>query len=135
MNAPLRIARAKQPVARRRAATAVEFAVVAPIILLMLLGAVEMTNLNFIRHAAAMAAHEGARGVIIVGGSQQLGRQRARDELALSGIAHGLSVSFDESSESVTATVRVPVASHSWGLGRFSRGATITQSCTLARQL
>ena len=35
----------------------------------------------------------------------------------------------------VTVTVRVPVHLNSWGLSRFGGNMTISQSCTLKREL
>ena len=62
---------------RRRGATAVEFALVAPIIFLLFLGSIEMTNLNMIRHTAMNAAYEGARQTIVAGGTADDARKES----------------------------------------------------------
>ncbi len=51
----------------RRGATAVEFAIVAPIFFLLLLSSFEFSRLNVIRHTADNAAYEAARNAMVPG--------------------------------------------------------------------
>lgn len=130
-----RVIAAQRTAAKARSgATAVEFAVVLPVILLMFLGAVELTNLNFIHHTAANAAYEGARAAMVAGGSAAQGIARAEQFLNRFGIGDGAEVTLTATSEAVTITVRVPMNHNSVGLSRFTTGLHVTQSVSLRRE-
>lgn len=131
----IRKPRRKIPPNQRRGATTVEFALVVPIILLMFFGAIEMTNLNMIRHTAANAAYEGARKTIVVGGTEDHARAEVLRLLGIVGIANGVVVDVDQWPDRVRVAVNVPVSENSWGLGRFTAGTTVTQACTLRREV
>jgi hypothetical protein len=131
----IRQQRRPTPQNERRGTTTVEFALVAPIILLLFFGAVEMTNLNMIRHTAANAAYEGARKMIVVGGTEEDARTEVLRLLGIVGIANGAEVDVDQWPDRIRVAVNVPVNLNSWGLGRFTGGTTVTQSCTLRREL
>jgi Flp pilus assembly protein TadG len=118
----------------RTGATCVEFAVVAPVIFLLFMGAIEMTRLNFLVHTAGNAAYEGARQAIVPGGNED---DAVTESMRLLTIVHanqGSEVDFEESPDQVTVTVRIPVNLNSWGISRFATDSIITQSCTLRRE-
>ncbi len=119
---------------QRSGATSVEFATVLPVILLMFLGAVEMTNLNFIKHTAANAAYEGARAAMVAGGSPDRGIARAEQFLNRFGVGNGAQVTLTATSDAVTLTVRVPMNLNSVGLSRFTEGLNVTQVASLRRE-
>jgi Flp pilus assembly protein TadG len=52
---------------RRTGATAVEFAICAPVLLLLVMGAFEVSHVALLQHAAESAAYEGARAGVILG--------------------------------------------------------------------
>ncbi|MFT7642113.1 MAG: Flp pilus assembly protein TadG, partial [Pirellulaceae bacterium] len=54
---------------RRRGATLVEFAVVAPIVFLFFFASIELSRMQMLRNAADDAAYEAARTAIIPGGT------------------------------------------------------------------
>jgi Flp pilus assembly protein TadG len=118
----------------RRGATTVEFAVVAPVIFFLFLGAIEMTRMNFIRHSAANAAYEGARTAIVPGATADDARTAAVNLLNMLKVGQGTTVTITESNDRVTASVSVPTHLNSWGLTRFCSGLSIQQSCTLSRE-
>lgn len=118
----------------RSGATTVEFAVVLPIIFLLFLGSIEITRLNFLRHTAANAAYEAARTSIVPGATPQNGAQAATQLLETVGAAKGVGVDVTSTLDSVQATVTIPVNQNSWGLGRFTKGMNLVQSCTLRRE-
>jgi Flp pilus assembly protein TadG len=120
---------------RRRGATAVEFALVAPIIFLLFLGSIEMTNLNMISHTAANAAYEGARQSIVAGGTADDARAEVFRLLEIVRIHNGSEADVQMLADRVTVTVRIPVHLNSWGLSRFTGNLTVTRSCTLKREL
>lgn len=120
---------------QRRGVTAVEFAIVAPVILLLFLGAIEITRLNFLRHTAANAAYEGARRAIIPGGTARDADAAALHLLSVVHANQGAEVDVDQSPERVSVTVVIPVNLNSWGVTRFTSGYNIVQSCTLSREI
>lgn len=121
-------------VKNRIGATTVEFALVVPIIFTMFLGAVEMTRLNFIRHSAANAAYEGARAGIVPGGNETECKKRAKDLMSAVGAGSDIGVSYVADTKTVKVTVTVPIDKNSWGIGRFSCGMQLVQSCQLSRE-
>jgi Flp pilus assembly protein TadG len=118
----------------RCGATAVEFAMVLPVILLLFFGALEMNNLNFIKQTAANAAYEGARAAMVAGGNPERGRQHAETLLDRMGVGNGAVVSVGGSGQRVTVTVRVPLNLNSAGLSRFTRNLNVTEVCSLGRE-
>jgi Flp pilus assembly protein TadG len=60
----------RRPLGRRRGAAAVEFAMVAPVALLMILGSIEFGRAMFVHMLAVNTAHDQRRGP-----AQQLGHQ------------------------------------------------------------
>lgn len=119
---------------RRRGVTAVEFAIVAPVIFGLFIGAVEITRLNFIRNAAANAAYEGARKAVTPGSSASDASDEALRLLNILRVGRGSTVDVDMGASTVTVQVNIPVNQNSWGLTRFSSGMDIEQSCTLSRE-
>lgn len=118
----------------RTGATAVEFAVVAPVIFLLFLGAIEMTRLNFLRHTAANAAYEAARNAIVPGGNAEDAKERALSLLAAVKADRGVDIRFTEAPDRVAVTVVIPMHMNSWGVTRYTSGFRITESCTLSRE-
>jgi Flp pilus assembly protein TadG len=57
--------RTDAPPARRKAAILLEFALIFPILLILLLGMLEFSTVYFVRHAMLHAAREAARGYAI----------------------------------------------------------------------
>lgn len=118
----------------RDGAVTVEFAIVAPLIFLLFLGAIEMTRLNFIRHTVANAAYEAARQMIVPGGTAEDAEERANSLLTMVGVGQGVHVEVSETSNQVSATVTVPVNQNSWGILYFSSGMNISKTCSLTRE-
>lgn len=71
---------------KRRGATAVEFAMVLPILFLLLFGCYEFGRANMIRHTAQGAAYEAARVAIVPGASSKEVRKTAAYFLSTSGV-------------------------------------------------
>lgn len=120
---------------QRRGSTAVEFAVVAPLILLLFLGAIELNHLNFIKHTAANAAYEGARMAVIAGGTTELATARSEEILDTFGVGNGAEIAVAETPDRVTVSVRVPVHLNSYGLSRFTGNLDVRQACSMGREI
>lgn len=119
----------------RTGATAVEAALVIPIILLFVFGGIEVVRLNVVRHTARNAAYEATRSAIIPGGSADQAQATADEILAICGI-QGATVTVEpspilEETQFVTTRVSVPMASNSWGLAMFAGDATLDFETTL----
>jgi hypothetical protein len=119
---------------RRRGAAAVEFALVAPLLFMVLLSCVEFARLSMLRHTAAIAACEAARKVIVPGANAQEAIDEAR---FLLGTVHasGAIVSVDPpvidfETESVTVTVEVPLGENGFLTPMFTGGSSIRCSST-----
>jgi len=119
----------------RDGTTCVEFAMVVPIILLFFFASIEMTRLNFILHTASNAAYEGARELIVVDAVEADALAAVGQLLNSTGIGNGAEIDVEEWADRVSVTVNIPVNQNSWGIGRFTSGLTITQSCTLMREI
>ncbi len=118
----------------RSGTACVEFALVAPVIFLLFLGAIEMAQLNFLRHTAGNAAYEAARQAIVPASTGEDASQEAIRLLNAVNAGWGAEIDVQQQHDRVTVTVRIPTNLNSWGLSRFSSGFHITQSCTLMRE-
>jgi len=134
----MRDTRMKPSGRRRRGATAVEFAVVAPVILLMFFAALEFSRLNMIRHTVDVAAFEGARRGILPGATVATVQDRVNVVLeAIRVQAETVVVepaTLSRSVDTVTVTVTVALDTHTWIPSSFVAGKKVSRSCTLSRE-
>jgi Flp pilus assembly protein TadG len=126
-----RITRARD----RRGATAVEFALTAPIFFLFLLAAFEFGWMNVIRHTADNAAYEAARRIIVPGATAAEARSRANSLLRIVG-ARGATITVTPSTvttdtEEVTVAIDVPMRRNGLITPRFTKKSTIHSESTL----
>jgi Flp pilus assembly protein TadG len=137
---PVPLGRQLRPRGRqRRGATTVEFAMTAPILFGLVLGAIEFSRANMLVHTASIAATEAARRSIVPGATTNDVRLRALDELAAVGIVDAtVSVNPAEilaSTDQVTVNLTVPVTMRNgFGLARIFLGRQMTESVTLQRE-
>lgn len=119
----------------RRGATAVEFAVVAPVFFLFLWSTFEFGKLHLIRHTADNAAYEACRHVIVPGGTVQEARAKADQLLAVVGAKEAeVTISpepFTDQTSEITVTIRIPFAKNALFLPRFTGNVMLTSSATL----
>ncbi len=118
----------------RRGALTVEFAMVVPLIFLLFFGSIELTALNLARQTAGNACYEGARKMIIPGGTQDAARTEALRQMSLAGFNQNVTVDVTETATSVNVAVSVPASAVSWGMTQYCLGRTIRQSCTLTKE-
>ena len=123
---------------RRRGATAVEFAITAPVVFLFFFAAYEFSRANMVRHTIEIAAYEGARRGIVPGATAADVSTRVNAVLAPSGMG-GAIVSLtpsviDRSTREVTVNVEVPLDGNGWILPRFVGGLSLESASTLARE-
>ena len=113
----------------RTGAAAVEFAIVAPIFFVLVLGSLEFGRLNIIRHTADQAAYEAARNAMVPGATTAEARQAANRMLRIVG-ARGAQVTIDPTvltpdTEEITVTIEVPMNQNGWLTPRFTKNKTI----------
>jgi Flp pilus assembly protein TadG len=125
--------------ADRRGAAAVEFALTAPILFALVLGAIEFSRANMLVHTTSIAATEAARRSIIPGATANEVRLKALDELGAVGVSDA-SVVLDppeivDDTTQVTVTLTVPVSlRNGYGLSRIFLGRHVYKSVTLQRE-
>lgn len=123
---------------RRRGALTVEFALTAPILFAIVLGALEFSHINMVRNTMENAAYEGARQGIIPGATARDVRREARSILRAVGI-NGDRIRIQpgtiaNNTERVTVTVRVPLDRNGFIAPLFMKGKTLKRTVTLTRE-
>jgi len=129
----------KRPSAKRRGATAVEFALAAPILFLFVFASVEFARANMIFNTIENAAYEGARRGVVPGATEPDCKAATQTLLDIVGIKNSTvtvdPTTINESTESVTVTVDVPMTvSNGYVASHFFLGKTLSVSITLPRE-
>ena len=119
----------------RRGATIVEFAIVAPVFFLLLLGSFEFSRLNVIRHTADNAAYEAARIAMVPGATAAEAVAEAHRIMNIVR-ARGTTVTVNPATLSlttnqITVTVDVPMGQNGWITPRFTGAQTMRAVATL----
>lgn len=121
----------------RDGATAVEFALTAPLVLFIAFACLEFARVNMIRNSAENAAYEGARAGIVPGATADGASATARavvDHVFTNGETITVEpAEITPNTESVTVTIEIPLDENSWVLPVFFPGKTITARRTLRR--
>jgi Flp pilus assembly protein TadG len=119
----------------RRGATAVEFAVTAPVFFLFLLAAFEFGWLNVLRHTADNAAYEAARTAIVPGATSAEAEAKADSLLKIVG-ARSAKVTITPNpvtaeTDEVTVAIEIPMSKNGLIVPRFTKSTTILASSTM----
>lgn len=121
----------------RRGAAMVEFALTAPILFMLLLGALELGRMNMIRQTVNDAAYVAARTCIVPGATNAEGVSAAKAVLRSIGVTCPDPVitpgTITDTTLTVTATVVVPYSTNMWVTPLFSKTRSATATCTLTR--
>lgn len=120
---------------RRTAATTVEFAFVVPIIFTVFLGAVETTNLNFLRNMSNDVAFHVAREAIVPGADISALEAEAVNSLANAGISDPVFATVITPDNQLLVEVTIPVYQNSWGILPLAVGSSVVSTCELSLQL
>lgn len=123
--------------ADRRGIATVELALIAPFVILLILGGIELGRGVMVKHVLEEAARAGCRVVTLHSGT----RQEALDIISVAmqnANISGYTVTFSPdpptglTQESpVTITVSVPYSQVSWLPGSFIAGSTLTGDCIM----
>ncbi len=119
----------------RSGATAVEFAIVAPIFFLLMMASFEFSRLNVIRHTADNAAYEAARHAMVPGATAAEAIAKANSILNTVG-TRGARVTINPTIlgpevDSINARIDVPLNQNGWIVPKFTSGRTLTAQSTL----
>jgi hypothetical protein len=123
---------------RRRGVSAVEFAVVLPLIVLLLVGSIEAARGLMVSHSLQEAAQAGCRVYSVEGTTQA--QATALIDLAMSNAGvTGYSITYDPAAkaavdthmEPVEVTITVPFANVAWLPPSFLSGATLQGNCVM----
>ncbi len=119
----------------RNGATAVEFAIVAPVFFLILFAMFEFSRINVFRHTADIAAYEAARVAMVPGATANEAIAEANRQLSVIG-TRGATVTvnpavIDEDTQQVTVEVTVPMSQNAFVLSRFTDRAVLRSESTL----
>jgi Flp pilus assembly protein TadG len=122
----------------RRGAVTVEFAIVAPLVFMVVLGAVELARLNMLVNSMENAAYEGARAGIVPGATVDKVSAGAEEVLTAVGAVNG-DVTVEPTvitslSPTVACTIRIPLDDNTWVTPLFAGGVVLERTCTLNRE-
>ncbi len=122
----------------RKGVVAVEFAMTAPLLFVLLCAAVEFSRINMIRNSVDNAAYEGARRGIVPGATTDDVReatQRVLDIVYVRGATLRVTPAvLGPQVSQVTVSVDIPIRSNGWIAPMFFNEGSLTSSCTLARE-
>ena len=137
-NKPHRRASSMSTGRNRRGATAVEFAMVAPIVFMLLFGALELSHANMVLNTAEAAAYEGARIGIVPGANAADCQAAAKRILDLCKIENAtitvVPAVIDNATQTVTINIDVPYNSNAVTVPVFTQQLRIQRSCKLSRE-
>ncbi|WP_197137473.1 TadE family protein [Crateriforma conspicua] len=118
----------------------VEFAIIAPLMILFTFGLIEIGRLSMVKDTATHATREGARVGVRAQATTGDVVQRVQEELAVLGIESGAvtvtpALDGQPGSGSVTVEVRIPIDSISWVPNYFSFGVSdVVAETTMRRE-
>jgi Flp pilus assembly protein TadG len=126
---------------KRRAAAAVEFAIVAPLFFLLVFGLIEYGRMVMVQQIITNASREGARTAVLDGATTS-GVQTAVNNYLTSGSVSGATVTVDPNpptsaqyGDPVTVTVSVPFSQVSWlPSPMYLGGKTLTSTTVMRRE-
>jgi len=124
----------------RRAAAAVEFAVVAPVFLLLVFGMIEYGRMVMVYQVITNASREGARAAVLDGATTS-GVTTAVNTYLTSGAVSGATVTVSpnppsgaQNGDPVTVTVSIPFSQVSWLPSPMYLGSKTLSSATVMRR-
>lgn len=123
--------------ADRSGAAAVEFALTAPILFMLLFAALEVGRMNLIHQTANNAAYEAARKAAVPGATvadAEAAGTRILQSIGVQGATVDVQPDpIQNDTPQVTVTVTVPLNNNMWSQPLYSRDKTVTVTCQMAR--
>jgi Flp pilus assembly protein TadG len=125
---------------KRRGAAVVEFAIVAPLFILLVFGMIEFGRMVMVQQVLTNATREGARQAVLDGSTRDDVEQIINTYLAASSI-NGATISVNPdppsnaiSGEPVTVSVSVPFGQVSWLPAPMHLGSTVLSASSVMRR-
>jgi Flp pilus assembly protein TadG len=124
---------------RRRGVATVELAVCLPVLLLLVVGAIEGSNFIFLKQAVSAAAYEAAQVASRSNGLKTEADKRARQVLTARSIDNSTVVFTPSDPQAATrgsmvaVTVSAPVSANSIGLSWFFDNRTVTATTRMMK--
>lgn len=122
----------------RQGVTTVEFALVSPLLFLVIFGAIEFSQVNMIRNSADHAAYEAARAAVVPGANADAAAAKARVILDTVGVRQStITVSPNpilNTTTQVDVSVRVPLNENLWIVPKFFQNTVVVRNCSLGRE-
>ncbi len=129
---------------RSKGASAVEMAIIAPVIVALIMGQLESSRLGMVSQLLTTAARDGCRVAVVPGHTQSDVQNRVNAVLSGSGITVGTVTptcpspytwSSAPQGTAVTVSLSVPFSQVTWlGTPFFLSGATISASATMSSE-
>ena len=117
--------------ARRKGAVSIEFALVVPIVMLVVLGLMEWGRFEMIRQVTSTATFNGARLGTISGATDVDVEAKVNSILAVYFI-EGATTTTNFGADHVTVEVQVPVGPNAFFLNKFFGSATVKRQFCVA---
>ena len=130
--------RIPRQIANRRGAVAVEFALTAPLLFLLLFGALELGHANMVFNVTEAAAYEGARQGIVPGATAADCEAAVQRLLTIANIDGGTvtvtPANLETESDTIQVSIQVPYAQNTIITPTFTNGLNIQRTCVLSRE-
>ncbi|MEZ6108624.1 MAG: pilus assembly protein [Pirellulaceae bacterium] len=110
-----------------------EFAIVAPVVLSLIVGMVEYINVEFIRQGIAEAAYEGARQGIVQGATAAEVENATSRKMRMMGLGT-FDINVQLTATSVDVLVDVPLRGNTFGLAQFITEPSVKARYKLDRE-
>ncbi len=139
-NASFRKPRGRLETSHRTGAALVEFAIVAPLMILFTMGLIDLGRMTMVKQLLVNASREGARQASLPSATAEGVQADTMQKLTNSGVTGSVSISPSSLSSAsagstVTVTVSADANSVSWmGSSMFMFGKNLTASTTMRRE-
>ncbi len=121
----------KIPKRNRTGTTALEFALVAPAIIILVFGLLEWSRFEMIRQVSSTAAFAAARVGTLPGSTESDMEQRVDSILSIYAVSHATRVGT-LSADEAHISISIPMANNSWFLKKLFGNATIQREFSLS---
>ncbi len=113
---------------RWRGVAVVEMAIVLPVLVLLLLGAVDVAMQFYVRHSMVNAAREAARTMAVSQGTADQARAVATTELSRIKATFTVTPTLDDVNDMVVVRISAPIKDVSLGIVGASQGDMVVQT-------
>ena len=127
--------------ATRRGTAVVEFALVAPLLFMLIFGIIEFGRMLMVQQVITNAAREGSRYVVLPGSSNSSVESRVADVLTGTGVSgYGVAITPSDITQAdaddpISVTVDVPYKNVSWVTGFLPlEGRIMSASCVMRKE-